>query len=86
MDDRDGELVIDFGRSGNSDAYRRSGWSEPEPRHTWTVGAESALEFPRPAIPGTYTLVLELGPFVWKEQLPVQHLTVSVNGSEIGDL
>ena len=80
-----GEFVIDFGRGGNSDAYRRSGWSEPEPRHTWTIGPESTLEFPRPAVPGTYMLVLELGPFVWKDQLPAQKLTVLINGSEVGE-
>jgi hypothetical protein len=84
MDDF-GEFVIDFGRNGNSDSYRRSGWSEPEPRHTWTIGPESTLEFPRPSVPGTYLMVLELGPFVWKDELPAQHLSVLVNGSEIGE-
>lgn len=83
--DEHSEFVIEFGRGGSSDAYRRSGWSEPEPRHTWTIGTESTLEFPRPTLPGDYTLVLELGPFVWKERLPVQHLTVLANGSEVGD-
>ena len=52
MDDRDGELVIDFGRSGNSDVYRRSGWYEPEPRHSWTQGSESTIEIPRPNVAG----------------------------------
>lgn len=85
MNDRDGELVIDFGRSGNSDAYRRSGWYEPEPRHSWTEGQESALEFPRPGVAGDYSMVLEVGPFVWKDKLPAQRLTVFVNGSEVGD-
>jgi len=84
MDDR-GEFIIDFGRGGNSDSYRRAGWSEPEPRHTWTIGQESTLEFPRPALPGTHMLVLELGPFVWKDIIPAQHLTVLVNGSEIAE-
>jgi hypothetical protein len=77
MDQHD-ELVIDFGRGGNSDSYRRSGWSEAEPRHTWTIGTESTLEFPRPMIPGTYMMALEVGPFVWKEQLPVQRLIAEI--------
>ena len=85
MDERDGELVIDFGRSGNSDAYRRSGWYEPEPRHSWSRGQESTLEFPRPQTAADYGMVLELGPFVWKEKLPAQRLTVFVNDSEVGD-
>jgi hypothetical protein len=85
MDERDGELVIDFGRSGNSEAYRRSGWYEAEPRHSWTEGQESTLEFPRPPIPADYQMVIEVGPFVWKQKLPAQHLTVFVNDSEVGD-
>jgi len=85
MDDRDGELVIDFGRSGNSDAYRRSGWYEPEPRHSWTQGSESTIEIPRPNVAGDYVMVLEVGPFLWKEKLAAQRLTVLVNGSELAD-
>jgi hypothetical protein len=85
MDDRDGELVIDFGRSGNSETYRRSGWYEPEPRHSWTQGSESTLEIPRPSVASDYLMVLEVGPFVWKDRLPAQRLSVFVNGSELGD-
>jgi hypothetical protein len=77
--------LIDFGRTGNSAAYRCAGWSESEPRHTWTVGRESTLKLPRPADPGNYRIVIELGPFVWKDRLPSQHLSVLVNGKEVGD-
>ena len=45
------ELVIDFAAGGNSEGYRRSGWYAPEPRHSWTQGIESTLEFPRPNVP-----------------------------------
>jgi hypothetical protein len=79
------ELVIDFAAGGNSEGYRRSGWYAPEPRHSWTQGIESTLEFPRPNVPGAYLMLLELGPLVWPEKLPVQRLTVLVNGSEVGD-
>jgi hypothetical protein len=77
------ELLINFGVAGNSDAFRRSGWSQPEPRHTWTIGRESTLELPRPTSPGTYRLMVELGPFVWKDALPQQHLSILVNDTEI---
>src|SRR5258707_12182658 len=80
-----GDFAIDFGRSGNSDTYRRAGWSEPEPRHTWTLGEESTLEFPRPTRAGSYLLALELGPFIWKDRLPAQHLAVSPNGRGIAE-
>ena len=85
MADADGDLIIDFGRTGNSDEYRRSGWSDPESRHTWTIGQESTLEFPRPTLPGDYKLVFDVGPFLWQDRLPVQHLVVSVNDQEVGE-
>jgi hypothetical protein len=77
-------LVVDFGVAGNGADYRRTGWADPEPWHTWTIGAESRLELPRPAMPGTYRLVLDLGPFVWKQKLPVQRLSILVNDCEVG--
>ncbi|HWB52372.1 MAG TPA: hypothetical protein VG651_24930 [Stellaceae bacterium] len=76
-------LLIDFGAAGNSGAFCRSGWSRPEPRHTWTLGRDSTLELPRPLRPGTYCLAIELGPFVWQGKLSVQRLTVLVNGSQV---
>jgi hypothetical protein len=79
-----GELVIDFGWSGNSTSYRRSGWAEPEPRYTWTLGRESTLEFPRPALPGAYKLMLKVSPFVWRDRLRSQHLSVAINNQEVG--
>jgi hypothetical protein len=77
-------LVVDFGVAGNGADYRRTGWADPEPWHTWTIGTESRLELPRPAMPGTYRLVLDLGPFVWKQKLPVQRLSILVNDCEVG--
>jgi hypothetical protein len=79
------ELLINVGVAGNSDAFRRSGWSQPEPRHPWTIGRESTLELPRPTTPGTYRMVIELGPFVWKDRLPQQHLSVLVNDTEVDE-
>lgn len=78
------EFLIDFGRTGNGATYCRMGWSDPETRHTWTLGRESTLEFPRPMLPGDYRLVLEAGPFLWQDRLPVQNLTISVNEEEVG--
>jgi hypothetical protein len=84
-EDGEGELLVDFRTGGNAAAYRRSGWAEPEPRHTWTVGPESLLELPRPSMPGTYRMLIDLGPFVWPQKLPVQRLMISVNDFEVGD-
>lgn len=81
----DSELVIDFAASGNSETYRRTGWNAAEPRHSWTQGRESTLEFPRPNVPGTYLMLIELGPFVWQQKLPAQRLSVLVNGIQVGN-
>jgi hypothetical protein len=78
------ELLIDFGVGGNSNEFCRDGWSQPEPRHTWTLGQQSTLELPQPDEPGDYRMVLELGPFVAADRLPCQHLEVLANGTEIG--
>lgn len=83
--DGDSELIIDFGRTGNSATYCRSGWADPESRHTWTLGQESTLEFPRPVLPGDYKLVLDVGPFLWKDQIPAQYLAIAVNGKQVGE-
>lgn len=82
--DAGGELVIDFGWTGNSASYRRTGWADPEPRYTWTIGRESTLEFPRPSLPGAYRLVLEVSPFLWQDRLTTQHLSVAINNHEVG--
>jgi hypothetical protein len=77
-------LKIDFGARGNSTQYCREGWCSPEARHTWTSGIESVLELPRPDKPGTYLLDMAVGPFVYKAKIPAQHLSVVVNGNEVG--
>jgi hypothetical protein len=78
------KVAVEFGDRGNSAQFcRGGGWSPAEPKHTWTVGLESALELPLPARSGVYLLNLTLAPFVFKERLPAQKLTVVVNGKEI---
>src|SRR5207249_2607656 len=77
--------VVDFGLGGNAGEFRRTGWTAPEPKHTWTSGVESTLELPQPRVAGRYLMVLELGPFVWKDKLPVQRLTVLVNDDVVGE-
>ncbi len=77
-------LSVDFGIRGNSGEFCRTGWGRPEPDHTWTIGPDSTLELPRPAVSGEYRLILRLGPFVWRETLPHQRLAVYVNGTQLG--
>src|SRR5438874_3365729 len=60
-------LEVTFGANGNSRAYLREGWSEPEVGFTWTLGSESGLQFPNPAAARSYTLELRVRPFTWQE-------------------
>lgn len=78
-------LAIDFGAAGHSHEYRRTGWADPEPKHTWTIGPESRLELPAPPVPGPYRMVIELGPFVSPPALSAQRLQVLINGCAVGD-
>jgi len=77
-------FTIDFGTLGNSADYKISGWQEPESGFTWTLGTESSLAFPRPEEPGRYALELHISPFVWKERLTAQRVSIAVNEEEVG--
>ena len=75
-------LTIDFGRGGNSDAYRLDGWSLPETDFCWTIGRRSALRLPRPLAPHGMVLELKCAPFADPARLAAQRLTLCVDGQE----
>ena len=79
-------FAIDFGQDGNSHLFRKEGWSEPEPRYTWTTGLASSLELPRPEEPGEYLLELNVHPFISDGKISSQKLRVMINDAEVGDL
>lgn len=78
-------FAIDFGQDGNSHLFRKEGWSEPEPRYTWTTGLASSLELPRPEEPGEYLLELNVHPFISDGKISSQKLRVMINDAEVGD-
>ncbi len=78
-------FAIDFGQDGNSHLFRKEGWSEPEPRYTWTTGLASSLELPRPDEPGEYLLELNVHPFISDGKISSQKLRVTINDAEVGD-
>jgi hypothetical protein len=77
-------LEVTFGTNGNSRAYLREGWSQPEVGFTWTLGSQSRLELPKPAPAGNYMLELRVRPFVWENTVPAQRMTISVNDVSFG--
>jgi hypothetical protein len=78
-------FAINFGQDGNSHLFRKEGWSEPEPRYTWTTGLASSLELPRPDEQGEYLLELNVHPFISDGKISTQKLRVMVNDSEVAD-
>jgi hypothetical protein len=76
------ELV--FGLNGNSAQYQGQGWGAAEDGFTWTTALESRLEFPRPQTTADYLLRLFVRPFLSEARVPVQRLTVAVNGVALG--
>ena len=79
------ELKVNFGIGGNGKAFTVSGWAEPEPLETWSIGTASRLVLPQPESPATYVMVLKLRPHISGERLKAQRLGVVVNGVTIAD-
>jgi hypothetical protein len=77
-------LSLVFGAEGNARPYLRDGWANPEPNFVWTAGPVSRLEIPKPRGAREYRLRLLAGPFVMKERLLSQRLTLAVNGIVLG--
>src|SRR3954453_6789783 len=76
-------LRIVFGLNGDSKPYLREGWANPEPRFGWTSAPLSRLEIPKPT-GGDCVLRLVGAPFIVKDRLPSQRLTIAVNGIVLG--
>jgi hypothetical protein len=74
------ELIL--GRHGNAGPCLLHGWSVPEDGFSWSVGQESRLQIPLPALPPGKEAVLELdlNPFVVPGRTTGQRLALSVNG------
>ncbi|HKM62036.1 MAG TPA: hypothetical protein VJY39_06060 [Acidisphaera sp.] len=74
---------IDFGSTGNSGRFVRTGWGVAEAGFRWMTGQESRVGFPVPDPGSDYMLLLDATPFVAKSALPAQRLTVLANGYEL---
>ena len=75
------EGVVRFGVSGNFSHWARSGWSRPEPNHTWMDGYQAELEFGMAPPNSDQVLAAKLLSVTSPMQ---QHLYVYLNGYLIG--
>lgn len=77
-------VAMDFGAEGNGRGSLRDGWAVPEANFTWTVAPTCTLELPKPIVGDNYVLRLIGGPFVAKDRLPTQRITLAANGVILG--
>lgn len=75
--------TIAFGIAGNAQDHQLCGWSNPEPDHTWSIGASSSLWVPVPDLPHGFFLELDWTPAVLPPVLSAQPVTVMVNGQRV---
>lgn len=75
--------TIFFEAGGNSDAFRRDGWSKPEQRWTWTADPSCTLEFPRPAAQGDHVLRIQVRPFIVPERVQYQRVELAINDTMV---
>lgn len=80
---------IDLRRGGDTGGFLGNGWAAPERNVTWTLGDNSVIRFPRPAVtdaaPRGYLLRLRFNPYVTRE-VPEQRLEIYLNNELVADL
>ena len=72
--------TLQFCEDGDGLSALRFGWSPPEPRHHWMVGAESTLILPPLEGTGDAVLRLRVTPHVHGHALTSQRLIIEING------
>jgi hypothetical protein len=74
---------IFFGKGGNSEPYKDSGWSTTEEKFTWSEGTAAELRIPVAATDDIIVLKTRLAALVSSPELPFQPVEVLVNGQKI---
>jgi hypothetical protein len=76
-------VCLQFGSFGNAGPHLVSGWAKPEESHTWSLGTSSKLRVTLPDGPGDAFLELAVNPYT--EPGAQRRLTVTVNGTQVGE-
>lgn len=77
--------VIDFGRGGRSDTYKRGGWGDTERDFTWTNGRSARLVFVLPDSSSPLRMRMRLAGFIAPPKLLAQRVEVYVNDEQMAD-
>ena len=75
---------ISFHSRGNAHRHVLTGWSYPEPHHTWTDGIGASLSFKVTRSSAPVVLKIKMSGFTVASKVPVQPVDVSVNNEKIG--
>ena len=76
---------VSFGKNGNSEPLRVSGWSWIEPQFTWTEGRAAVLAMRVSPTNEPVALKMKLAGFTKDPELPFQPVEVYVNDQKVAD-
>jgi hypothetical protein len=79
----DGEKIY-FGKGGSAVLYMQQGWSAPESSYTWTNSRNATLALPLIDSGQDVKLSVRLRPFIVKEILEEQVVSISANEQVVG--
>lgn len=74
---------ITFGRGGNSEPYKKGGWSPTEEKFTWSEGTSAQLRIPVPATNDPVTIKMTIAALIKPPELPFQPVEVFINDQKI---
>ena len=76
---------VSFGKGGNSELFRVSGWSRTEPQSTWTEGTAAVLAMRVSPTNEPVALKMKLAGLTKDPELPYQPVEVYVNDQKVAD-
>ena len=74
---------ITFARGGNSEPYKKRGWSPTEEKFTWSEGTSAQLQISVAATNDPVTLKMRIAALVKPPELPSQPVEVFINDQKI---
>ena len=74
---------ISFGRGGNSEPYKKAGWSATEEKFTWSEGTSAKLRIPVQATNDPVTIKMTIAALIKPPELPFQPVEVFINDQKI---
>lgn len=76
---------ITFGKGGNSEPYKSTGWSTTEEKFTWSEGTSAELRLPVSAFNEPVSLKMKMAALIKPPELPAQPVEVFINDQKIAE-